>query len=360
MSDVNEQLTKIRAEISTWTKEHKIAQRFAKWNKAEFIYQVGEQDLREYAKTYHQVALKADKESNAQLNLLQKNLKKFLEKDNQKSEVRTLMLQLLEKLNFDTTELQEFFDENAVFFTAPLKAINTYQDFQDFVNSLSRLEYALRLTLSSAQRLTTILLNCIEEYASVYGKNDDDLVLLKNQLATISAAQLIIQAAVEKYEDKSLEVKKHIYAGRELIWNKANASFQMAMIKIELKLQELTDKAKKNRCYIEAGKTAEELLTKLDELQKDFFAEKIGIEKFKDGCNKAIEAARPVLKNHRGWAEVFTDISFVIVSIVSCGIANIVSKMVNNSFRFFDIPKTDSEVKIDEFNSRVQAIAVSC
>ena len=62
---------------------------------------------------------------------------------------------------------------------------------------------------------------------------------------------------------------------------------------------------------------------------------------FKTECSTAIDSAKPVLETHRGWKQYFADFSFLLVSALTLGIANLVSKKVNGTYGFFNT-KTES------------------
>lgn len=72
---------------------------------------------------------------------------------------------------------------------------------------------------------------------------------------------------------------------------------------------------------------------------KSEFEEKL--MEFKSECEDVIKLAKPMLESHRGWKQFFADLAFLLVSVLTFGTANLVSKKVNGSYGFFNT-KTDS------------------
>lgn len=77
---------------------------------------------------------------------------------------------------------------------------------------------------------------------------------------------------------------------------------------------------------------------------------KITTKQFKDTCETACSIAEEsALKNHRGWKQVFANIGFLIVSIATLGIANIISKL---TIGVFDFSKTNTDSVIKTLNMK--------
>lgn len=76
----------------------------------------------------------------------------------------------------------------------------------------------------------------------------------------------------------------------------------------------------------------------------------IGLDKFKTTCNEAINKARPVLAEYRGWNLILIHVLLVVMTI---GIAPLVNKGLNGRFTFF---KTDSERRLDAISDCLQRL----
>jgi hypothetical protein len=62
------------------------------------------------------------------------------------------------------------------------------------------------------------------------------------------------------------------------------------------------------------------------------------VQKWQHFLNR-INHAKSVLAIHTGWARLLHDITFVVTSILTFGLVNVVSKVTTGQYRFFQMPK---------------------
>ncbi len=83
---------------------------------------------------------------------------------------------------------------------------------------------------------------------------------------------------------------------------------------------------------------------------KHFTKQEISAEEFRKQCEQAVQVARPTLIGHTGWPTLLDKILFIVLSIATLGIANVVSKATTGSFCFFTGNTVPIEQKLDEIS----------
>ena len=114
---------------------------------------------------------------------------------------------------------------------------------------------------------------------------------------------------------------------------------------LELQLRKILIKTRRlhRRGHKTAAQAASQLYLTVSGALKELESGVTKKEDFVDTCTTAIDKAREVLEQHRGWKQVLNDIASLIVSFFSLGIANWVT---GNKWLFHS--KTDSEKKLIE------------
>ncbi|ASQ46023.1 hypothetical protein clem_07350 [Legionella clemsonensis] len=126
--------------------------------------------------------------------------------------------------------------------------------------------------------------------------------------------------------------------------------FDSALNTLVEKLQDLSKIAKTNKNYTKAAAEASALHRALHEAREAYFINKnTTTDTFKSTCMDAIKTARQELAHHRGWSEFLLNLTHVVLSIATLGLANIASVLATGRYRFIPTVKTDSEQKLDEF-----------
>jgi hypothetical protein len=126
--------------------------------------------------------------------------------------------------------------------------------------------------------------------------------------------------------------------------------FDLHLNKLKAKRALITGKAG----YEKALDTFDKLINSLDERKNIFIKHNDSTLKaknqFKIDCLTDIDKAKDVLKQHRGWKKFFADVLSVFCSVLSVGVANLITG--KSMFGLFPV-KTDSQEKIESFEQQL-------
>ncbi|HHF7350025.1 TPA: protein kinase [Legionella feeleii] len=205
--------------------------------------------------------------------------------------------------------------------------------------------------------LLGMLKNDPDERSSIENAIDDFMAIYSHELVDeIVEEPATLKSSLVDEENPTVATIHSDIKDDKLGKNEASELFVEALGTISIKIANLMDKAHKDQRYEPAAEKAVELLITLTEAGHDFFDKEGNAEQFKQRCDEAIKKARPELAKHRGWSKLFTDITFLTVSVCTAGVANIVSKLATGSFRFFTPPKTESEEQLDLLEKNIHSI----
>ena len=167
----------------------------------------------------------------------------------------------------------------------------------------------------------------------------------------------LIPTANSGFRGKLVVIKQpkleHIHKARLALLNAVNLMNLFAELK--LKIDELIDKGseknKHHRQYKEVSKVAMQLNDKLNDANKQLTADPIkNLERFKQQCVGAIEAAEPEFKKHRGWHKISLILRSILGVLATITVipAIVVAVATKQGYlnTFFKTPKTDSEEKL--------------
>ena len=122
-------------------------------------------------------------------------------------------------------------------------------------------------------------------------------------------------------------------ARREAAWDNyltylSVLGFYKVLDKLEQNVIELEGMARNESKYIQPAKTARALHLQLTALGAEFFNGPKTPDTcwaFKIRCGAELDRAKSVLKDYRGWADFLQDLVFVVTSIVTMNLANVVN-----------------------------------
>lgn len=130
--------------------------------------------------------------------------------------------------------------------------------------------------------------------------------------------------------------------------------------KFSIKAKELDDKdyhlssTKNSFIYQEPSSCAAELLDNLSTNYYRLINQTIDLNTFKRESLDAINKARPVLEQHRGWKQILGNLALAVAGMgVIYLVAGLLNKAVTGNFLFF---KTDSAHKIDQIEKSIHSI----
>ncbi|ETO94403.1 hypothetical protein [Legionella oakridgensis] len=329
--------------------------KYRRWRLDSFIYHPPVQDLSEFEQQYSQHSRQANGTEENHVTDLKNKLLGAVAKNNS-TKAHQYLTELFGILQTEITELADtyLFSEEA---QRQLQASKNFAQFDLETKNFYRSEFALRCSVG---RLYCTLNALAAGLTAVFETTQipECLQGIDQPLNKIENGQRALVSALSKYEAMRVIIRKQIQSTNEGLIEQCWPGFEELLQQIKLKSEELTNKAKTNASYVAASKVGETLQTKLEQAAQDFFKDKkISFNTFHIRCSTAIEEARPVLKEHRGWGKVLADLAFWFTAIVTGGVVPLIHKAFTGEFRFFKPAKTDSEQKLDTFTEKLMTVA---
>ncbi|WP_133128582.1 hypothetical protein [Legionella nagasakiensis] len=337
-----------------------------RWTLNGFIHHPAFQDLSDFEQTYFKESRDITAKEEKDVTRVKNQLLSAVT-SNKSERVQRYLSRLFGILQTEITELKDaylFRPDNH----QRLQAAKNFAQFELATKDFYRGEFALRCNIGRlyctlnalTASLQAILPNIDEE-------ENDRLIEFRQQLDEVEAAQHALTSALAKYEVLRPVIKEQVQSTKdrlithERLIAQSQPEFLRLLRQIRLKSEEMTEKAKTNDQYDAASKAGKRLHIELKKAAQDFFkGEKISFDTFDTfymRCNAAIETARPVLKEHRGWGKILADLAFWLTSTVTFGLAPLANKAFTGEFRFFKPLKTDSEQKLDAFVEKLMDVA---
>ncbi|KTD42371.1 hypothetical protein [Legionella quateirensis] len=161
------------------------------------------------------------------------------------------------------------------------------------------------------------------------------------------------EAIVRAATDAKEQIKSHFDAQRILV----QINFAKHLETIKSLRDRLQETAKTNKNYDNAAQTAVRLYNSLQDTEQVFLnsgkPNQTNVQDFQKNCIDAVSNALPVLSDHRGWKQVLVNFLSDVLSVLSCGVAN----LITGQFRFFKT-QTQSELVIQDFSETIRSIKV--
>ncbi len=155
--------------------------------------------------------------------------------------------------------------------------------------------------------------------------------------------------------DKESHISNYLESqdlGALLIPDDPKALFTRLLARMEKKVVELEQEAIKSpKKYQKAAQAGRGLLDSLKWSGKQYFAKDISKEKFIELSNGYIDGAQEELQKHRGWSEFIRDLMFFFTNVLTVGVASGISYLLTGKIRFFEVPPTDSMVRLQRLKT---------
>ncbi len=192
------------------------------------------------------------------------------------------------------------------------------------------------------------------------------------KVALLDKLQKLLKAYVKQphiksfYEETVLAINATADLRKQAIRQKAYHEERAALLttidftghlhKLQAKIQNMDVLVKSNKNYVEAILVASTLHEELLAAKNDFLCldqetNDTCTKQFVMVCKQAIDKAKPVLEQHRGWVKFFYTLTRMLLSILTFSVMDLSS----NTFSFFAI-KTDCAKKLDDFELAIQAL----
>lgn len=154
-------------------------------------------------------------------------------------------------------------------------------------------------------------------------------------------------------QNKHQELNQLAQAQRASLMKMHSVQFLEQMKKFDKKINQLYEEG-----YPEKATIAEELHTTLKEEFNLFQAStksEADYSRFKTQCTKAIEDAKPHLKDHRGWKELFFNLA---IGIATLGTAFLINYAYTKGNDFFFKLNTNSVNQLNDINSTIDEMDI--